>query len=32
MSRQMPNLVLGPILRYVSDTEAIVWVETDDAL
>jgi hypothetical protein len=27
----MPELVLGPILRYVSDTEAIVWVETDDA-
>src|SRR5215218_7750062 len=25
----MPELVLGPILRYVSDTEATVWVETD---
>ena len=27
----MPRLVLGPILRYVSDRQAIVWVETDDA-
>jgi hypothetical protein len=25
------ELVLGPLLRYVSDTEAVVWVETDDA-
>jgi hypothetical protein len=25
------ELVLGPVLRYVSDTEAVVWVETDDA-
>jgi hypothetical protein len=25
----MPNLVLGPLLRYVSTTEATVWVETD---
>ena len=24
----MPDLVLGPLLRYVSDTEATVWVET----
>ena len=24
-----PGLVLGPLLRYVGDTEAIVWVETD---
>jgi hypothetical protein len=24
-------LVPGPILRYVSDAEAIVWAETDDA-
>ena len=24
-------MVLGPILRYVSDAEAIVWAETDDA-
>ncbi|CAN5360762.1 alkaline phosphatase D family protein [soil metagenome] len=27
----MANLVLGPCLRYVSDTEATVWVETDAA-
>jgi PhoD-like phosphatase len=27
----MPKLVLGPVLRYVSDRQAIVWVETDDA-
>ena len=27
----MPELVLGPLLRYVSDTEATVWVEVDDA-
>jgi PhoD-like phosphatase len=26
----MANLVLGPMLRYVSDTEATVWVETDE--
>lgn len=25
----MPDLVLGPLLRYVSATEATVWVETD---
>lgn len=25
----MSNLVLGPLLRYVSETEATVWVETD---
>ncbi|MDQ3724266.1 MAG: alkaline phosphatase family protein [Actinomycetota bacterium] len=25
----MPDLVLGPLLRYVSDTEATIWVETD---
>ena len=25
----MPQLVLGPLLRYVSETEATVWVETD---
>ena len=25
----MPRLKLGPLLRYVSDTEATVWVETD---
>jgi hypothetical protein len=27
----MPALVLGPLLRYVSGTEATVWVETDSA-
>jgi PhoD-like phosphatase len=27
----MPELLLGPLLRYVSDTEAVVWVETDRA-
>ncbi|MEJ7825532.1 MAG: alkaline phosphatase D family protein [Solirubrobacteraceae bacterium] len=27
----MPHLVLGPLLRYVSDTEATIWVETDAA-
>jgi hypothetical protein len=25
----MSRLILGPLLRYVSDTEASVWVETD---
>ncbi|HEX5712805.1 MAG TPA: alkaline phosphatase D family protein [Solirubrobacterales bacterium] len=25
----MPSLVLGPLLRYVSETEATLWVETD---
>jgi hypothetical protein len=25
----MAELILGPMLRYVSDTEATVWVETD---
>jgi hypothetical protein len=25
----VPQLVLGPLLRYVSDTEATVWVESD---
>ena len=25
----MSNLVLGPLLRYASETEATVWVETD---
>ena len=25
----MPNLVLGPMLRYVGPSEATVWVETD---
>jgi hypothetical protein len=27
----MPNLVLGPLLRYVGETCAVVWVETDGA-
>src|SRR5438132_471124 len=26
---EVPDLVLGPLLRYVSETEATVWVETD---
>ena len=26
-----PSLVLGPLLRYVGETEAVVWVETDAA-
>jgi len=26
----MPNLLLGPLLRYVSETEATIWVETSD--
>jgi PhoD-like phosphatase len=25
----MPDLLLGPLLRYVSTTEATIWVETD---
>ncbi len=25
----MPALVLGPLLRYVGETEAVLWVETD---
>jgi PhoD-like phosphatase len=25
----MPSLVLGPMLRYVGETEAVLWVETD---
>ncbi|MDQ2895437.1 MAG: alkaline phosphatase family protein [Actinomycetota bacterium] len=27
----MASLLLGPMLRYVSETEATVWVETDEA-
>jgi PhoD-like phosphatase len=27
----MPDLLLGPLLRYVSETEATVWVETSEA-
>src|ERR1700745_1028886 len=26
-----PELVLGPLLRYVSETEATIWVETERA-
>jgi PhoD-like phosphatase len=26
----MARLLVGPILRYVSDTDAVLWVETDD--
>src|SRR5918998_6015025 len=26
----MPELVLGPLLRYVGETEATIWVETDE--
>jgi hypothetical protein len=26
----MADLVLGPLLRYVGETEATVWVETDE--
>jgi hypothetical protein len=25
----MPQLILGPLLRYVGETDAVVWVETD---
>ena len=27
----MPKLVLGPLLRYVGEAQATVWVETDAA-
>jgi PhoD-like phosphatase len=27
----MPKLLLGPLLRYVGETEAVIWVETDAA-
>jgi hypothetical protein len=27
----MASLVLGPLLRYVGETEAVLWVETDEA-
>src|SRR3954465_3439094 len=27
----MPQLVLGPLLRYVGENEATIWVETDEA-
>ena len=26
----MSKLIIGPLLRYVSETEAVLWVETDD--
>ena len=28
----MPDLLLGPLLRYVSETEATIWVETSERL
>src|ERR1700759_1033355 len=28
---EAPHLVLGPLLRYVAETEATIWVETDRA-
>jgi len=28
-SSPVPALVLGPLLRYVGETEAVIWVETD---
>ena len=30
-SAEGPGLVLGPLVRYVGDTEATIWVETDRA-
>jgi PhoD-like phosphatase len=27
----MPDLLLGPLLRYAGETDATLWVETDDA-
>ena len=27
----MPEVIVGPLLRYAGDTEATVWVETDEA-
>ena len=27
----MPSLLLGPVLRYVGETDAVLWVETDSA-
>jgi PhoD-like phosphatase len=29
MSATMPDLILGPLLRYTGSTQATVWVETD---
>ena len=31
VTRVMPGLVLGPLLRYTGSTQATVWVETDAA-
>jgi hypothetical protein len=31
MLPRVPNLVLGPLLRYVGETDAVIWVETDAA-
>src|SRR5919201_3739474 len=28
-SQTMPQLVVGPLLRYVGETEAVIWVEPD---
>jgi hypothetical protein len=30
MLPRVPELVLGPLLRYVGETEAVIWVETDE--
>ena len=27
----MPDLLVGPLLRYVGKTDAVIWVETDEA-
>ncbi len=27
----MPEVIVGPILRYADETQATVWVETDEA-
>jgi hypothetical protein len=29
MLLRVPKLLLGPLLRYVGETEAVIWVETD---
>jgi hypothetical protein len=29
MLTPVPKLILGPLLRYVGETEAVIWVETD---
>jgi len=29
MLPSVPELIIGPLLRYVGETEAIIWVETD---